>query len=127
MFRRVLIFNIFMIDVNYIVTIFEGPFDAFLFRNSIALSGVHKQLPVNIDQCRFFLDNDETGKKVAMQKIKDDESVFLWKKFLQEKEIKKDIKDLNELVCYYYKHDMEFKYFELEKYFSSSRLDIIYV
>ena len=118
-------FNFFNIDLDEIVTIFEGPMDSFLFYNSIALSGVNKQFNFDIEMKRFWLDNDTTGKRKSIALLREGESVFLWKKYLNEHSQREDIKDLNELVCGYKKNKVKYNPYDFNKYFSDNDLDIV--
>jgi hypothetical protein len=120
-----LFFNILNIDYSNIVTIFEGPLDSFQFYNSISLSGVVKNLPFNFDRQRYFLDNDEPGMKKSYGLLEKGELIFLWKKFLDDFKIKKKIKDLNELMIYLKSNKI--RNYNFDKYFSTKKLDLIYV
>lgn len=123
-----LIFNILNIDLNNMVTIFEGPMDSFLFKNSISLSGVHKNLPLNFDYKRFWFDNDIVGKKKTIDMLESGESVFLWKKFLKDYDITAYMKDLNDLVIYLYKYKkIKVNNNLFNDYFSENKMDIVYV
>lgn len=121
-----LIFNILKINFYNTVTVFEGPIDSFFMKNSIAISGVAKHLPFEMDNLRFMFDNDSTGIKMSIDYLKNGYSVFLWKKFLNENKLNENIKDLNELVCKI-NDNKKFKNLNFDKYFSNEKLDIFFI
>lgn len=81
------VFNIFNVDFSHTYTkpvlVTEGPFDAFLLPNCIALSGASKNFNMQFPFWYVF-DNDPTGRTHAIEKIKQGYKVFLWKKFNEE-------------------------------------------
>lgn len=119
------IFNILQLDFNRPVTVFEGPMDSFLYGNSIAISGAHNILEFEIENMRFWFDNDDTGKRLAMANLKEGHEVFLWKKYLRDMDINTQVKDLNDLVIYSKKNDKLLLPFD--RYFSNNKLNMYYV
>ncbi|MEG1363729.1 MAG: hypothetical protein RSC92_04800, partial [Clostridia bacterium] len=77
------VFNICLINYSMPISAFEGPLDSFLFKNSIAITGLSKKLVLDIP-VRYFLDSDKDAVKKSIDLINKGESVFLWKKFLSE-------------------------------------------
>ena len=79
-----LIFNIFNVDFAHTsfkpIFVTEGPFDAFLLPNCIALAGAGKNFAMQFPFWYIF-DKDDTGNEHAMDKMKQGYNVFLWKKF----------------------------------------------
>jgi hypothetical protein len=76
---------------------------------------------------RYMFDNDTTGKQKMAEKLKKGRPVFMWSKFLTDFKLDTyNIKDLNDLVkvCYQQKSDA---WKQIEKYFTSSELDLWYV
>jgi len=126
-----LIFNIFNVNLEAPVTVFEGPIDSFFFRNSVATAGATKikEFFDDLDNIRYFYDNDQTGKKNAMEKLKKGLPAFLWKKFFQENKYKnKRLKDLNELISHVYENrELSSSINNLSKYFGKTKYDIYYV
>ena len=118
-----MIFNICLINFNQIITLFEGPMDAFLFKNSIANTGANKELPIDI--CvEYFYDSDETGIKKSIEHINKGDSVFLWQKFLRDINAPYRKKwDLNDIIVYGKQNNIKLPNFKL--YFSNDSLDII--
>lgn len=118
------IFNILRLDYNQPITIFEGPFDSFLFKNSIALSGINTAMPIDGENFRYWFDNDEIGRSKSIEKMKNKKKVFLWKKYLKKIKIPYDtIKDLNELIIY--SKEKSVRLVPFIDYFSDSRFDML--
>ena len=108
------------------ITIFEGPFDSFLYRNSVGLCSINNAFPFDVINKRYFLDSDSSGREKSQKLLTEGESVFLWKKFLSENGFpERDKWDLNDVVIYAHNNGMKNK--NLEGYFSSDKLDMIYV
>lgn len=84
------VFNIFNVDFSKTsfkpIFVTEGPFDAFLLPNSIALSGAGKNFAMQFPFWYVF-DSDDTGNEHAIEKMKQGYNVFLWKKFLNDYKI----------------------------------------
>lgn len=122
------IFGIFQVDLNKPITIFEGPFDSFLFPNSIALCSAKNSLPFEIEGSRYFYDNDNTGREYSIKKIIEGKPVFLWKKYLRDNELLEyvsKIKDLNDLLIFMRKNPK--KYTKFVNYFSNDKYDMIFI
>ena len=124
------LFNIMRIDMTRSVTIFEGPLDAMFMQNSIALATAGRSTTEldEIPTTRYMFDNDETGKKKMLEKLRNNKSVFMWSKFLSDFKLNTyTIKDLNDLVlkCYELKQGEPLK--KIEDYFTTSKLDALYI
>ena len=121
------IFNILTISFYSPITVFEGPFDSFLYKNSMAVSGLTKGLPLEIEKVQFWLDYDEPGRTKSRQMFKEGHKVFLWKKFFRAVGIEDRGKkwDLNDLISYKNKKNIEFPNFD--DFFSNSKLDFFYI
>ena len=118
------IFGISNLNFNRMITVFEGPFDSFLFPNSVALCSINNRFPFDIENKRWFLDDDKAGKDKAMKIIQEGESVFMWEKFKKENDLVTfKIKDLNKLVIHLKVNNKKIK--RLENYFSRDKLDLI--
>jgi len=118
-----MIFNICLISYSKEITLFEGPMDAFLFKNSIANTGANKELPIDIP-VRFFYDSDATGIKKSIEHIEKNEEVFLWNKFLLDIQAPPRKKwDLNDILIFIKQNNLSMPFFD--KYFSNDSLDII--
>ena len=120
------VFNVLNINFNDTITLFEGPLDSFLYRNSCGMCSVNNDWPFDVDNVRWFQDNDEAGKKKALEVLAEGKSVFLWKKFVDDNELHgKKIKDLNDIVVYSKANNVQFG--DLNKYFSTHKYDGIYL
>ena len=118
-----LIYKIVEIDFNRPVYLFEGPFDAFLMKNSVANTGANKGFPIDM-QLKYFFDDDKTGRKKALEKINEREYVFLWTKFKQEYNIPHRKKwDLNDIMLYARENNIKLPH--MDNYFSNEPLDSI--
>jgi len=120
------IFGIFDINFNETVTLFEGPLDSFLFRNSTGMCSIKNDWPFDTDNYRWFQDNDEAGRKKALNLLGDGKSVFLWKKLIDDYELHGTrIKDYNDLVIYQKTHGVSIP--NIDGYFSTHKYDGIYL
>ena len=121
-------FNITNVNLNRPITYMEGPIDAYLMPNSVSLSSVHNQPPFISPTTRYLLDFDNAGLKVAKKYIKQRQSVFLWRKFLRDYNIQWDDGDkidYNDLVKILM--ERKIKKPNLDKYFSSDPMDVIWL
>jgi hypothetical protein len=117
------LFGIFTANLTKTFTLFEGPMDSFLFPNSLALCSLNNQFPFDLKNKRWFLDDDVAGRTKSLQLLEEGDSVFLWKKFKRENDIKASIKDLNDLVVYLRVNNKKIQ--RLDRYFSESKWDLI--
>jgi hypothetical protein len=118
-----MVFNICLINFSKTISLFEGPMDAFLFKNSIANTGANKELPIEIP-VRYFYDSDETGKRKSFEHIEKSEEVFLWDKFLREHNFPFRMKwDFNDVLIYARNNGI--KLHLIDNYFSGEPLDAI--
>lgn len=118
-----MLFNVCLVDFSKEVTVFEGPMDSFLFKNSIANTGANKIMPIDVPM-RYWYDYDVTGIKKSIEYLGKGEKVFLWTKFLNEYELPVRNKwDLNYFIIY--ARDNKVKIPNFNKYFSNDQLDII--
>lgn len=124
-----MLFGILHVNLSSDFTVFEGPLDSFFMHNSIALTGVAKNV-LNFDELptvRYFFDNDIKGKQKMIEKLKLRKNVFMWSKFLGDFKLKSQkIKDMNDLisVCYNLKNPA---LRHINDYFTNDPRDIIYV
>lgn len=126
-----LIFNIFNVNLEMPLTVFEGPIDSFFLPNSVATAGATKlkEFFDDMDNIRYFYDNDKTGKTNAIDKIKINKPCFMWAKFFKDFKYKnKRIKDLNEMIKYVYDNrEYSGSLNKLSTYFSKTKYDMYYV
>jgi hypothetical protein len=120
------VFNVLTINFNDTITLFEGPLDSFLFRNSCGMCSVNNDWPFDVDNVRWFQDNDDAGRKKALEVLASGKSVFMWKKFIDDFELHgKKIKDYNDVIIYQRANKVDFG--DIEKYFSTHKYDGIYL
>lgn len=118
------VFGFSTVDLDSMITTFEGPLDAWLCPNAIALCSINNPFPFEVSNKRWFLDSDEVGRDKAREFIQRGEEVFLWSKFLRENNFPdRDKWDLNDIVNYVRKKETKIK--RLDNYFSSEKWDII--
>lgn len=141
------LFGILKVDLQRTVTMFEGPIDAMFMQNSIGLATAGRSTTEfdEIPTIRYMFDNDTTGKKKMMEKLRNGKEIFMWGKFFNETKLDvlyekwlesidktnrdkypKELGDLNDLVrvAYYLKNDC---IKNLSNYFSNSKLDAFYL
>jgi hypothetical protein len=118
------VFGFSTVDLNSMITVFEGPMDSWLCPNAIALCSINNQFPFDVSNKRWMLDSDEVGKNKAREFLEKGETVFLWGKFIRENSLPEREKwDLNDVVNYVRSSGNKIK--KLENYFSSDKWDII--
>jgi len=116
-------FGILQLNFNLPITIFEGPFDSFLFKNSIANAGANRNFPIDIP-VRYWFDDDKTGRDKSLIIIERGDSVFLWDKLKRDMQLPYRKKwDLNDLMIWARGEGKQLPSFE--SYFSKDPLDAI--
>jgi predicted RNA-binding Zn-ribbon protein involved in translation (DUF1610 family) len=117
------IFNICLINYKRPVTLFEGPLDSFLFKNSIASTGIHKGFAIDMP-LRYWNDDDRDGREKSIEQINSGEEVFLWTKLKTDLGLpNRDKWDLNDLIVWLRNNNVKTPNFN--NYFSHEALDII--
>jgi len=120
-----MLFNILLVDCTRVVTITEGPMDAFLLKNSIALCGAGKNIVLPFDQ-RYMFDSDKTGRQHTIEKLKDGYDVFLWDKYIKDASLPNRKKwDFNDVLLYARQFGLNLP--SIEGYFSNDELDTIFI
>lgn len=115
-------FNVMNINMSRPLTIVEGPIDSLGIDNCIALQGATKTYDFfdKVENVRFLFDNDKVGKEMAIKKLKDHKTVFLWENYLNMIKPNIKIKDVNDLQ----KAGLLYKE-KMEECFSNDELDVI--
>jgi hypothetical protein len=118
-----MIFNIFNVDYSRPIIVTEGPLDAFLLPNSIALCGAHKGINIEFNFYYMF-DDDKTGRGKSIEQMKRGSNVFLWTKYKSLLELPDKKKwDYNDVVNYCKEHNIKMP--NVLGYFSNDEFDII--
>lgn len=118
------IFNVMNVNMNIPLTIVEGPIDCLCISNAIALQGATKLNDYfdDIETVRFMFDNDKIGKEHAINKLKSNKKIFLWGLYMKKKNIKINIKDINDVIRQnIFDEDL------YESCFSNDEFDVIYL
>jgi len=123
------VYNVHNINKMEPVIVFEGIIDSLMVENSIAIIGVsitEKALELLQDlKCYWLFDFDTTGLNKSKEYLKQSKYIFLWREFLSDYNLKnKNIKDMNE-VCIQLNKKEQFKFKDLEKYFTNNYYDLI--
>lgn len=121
-------YNITNINLNKPLTYFEGPIDSMFVLNSIALNTVGAKLPIVTNNTRIILDNDEPGRKKALEYLGEKKTIFMWKKFLKDIGMVTydvDKVDFNDVILYLKGAGKKLP--DLNDYFTNSKLDSLWV
>jgi len=118
------VFGFSTVDLDSMITTFEGPLDAWLCPNAIALCSINNPFPFDVTNKRWLLDGDSVGRKKSREFLEKGEEVFLWGRFIKECELpERDKWDLNDVVNYVRSTGKKIK--RLDNFFSSDKWDII--
>jgi len=119
------VFGIGRIDFDADITIFEGPMDSWLWKNSTGLCSVEAKFPFDVENKRYWYDWDKAGMKRSIELLSEGNTVFNWGRFLEENDITKNRKwDLNDLVKHLRNTGKKVKRFE--NYFTNDVLELGY-
>lgn len=120
-------FGILEIDMSLPVTVFEGPLDSFLMKNSVATCSSGIDFPIELGSLRYMYDYDKAGKEASLKKASEGKPVFLWQKLLKDLGILEPIKkmDLTDLLVYCKRKSL--KPPRLSDYFSQDKYDVYYI
>jgi predicted RNA-binding Zn-ribbon protein involved in translation (DUF1610 family) len=120
-------FGILELDLTQPITIFEGPLDSFLYKNSAATCSSNIDFPIPLGNLRYMFDYDNAGKIAAMKKVSEGRPVFLWKKLLSDMGIMEPVKkmDLTDYLVYCKRKGIKTP--RLSNYFSKDKYDAYYI
>lgn len=117
------VFNIGRISFDRTITIFEGPMDSWLWKNSVALCSIENKFPFDVDTVQYWYDWDNAGRQKHSELLSEGKKVFNWKKFLIDHDLPINRKwDLNDLVNYLRAKRIKIK--RLDNYFTEEILDL---
>lgn len=114
-------------DEEQPITLFEGPFDSFLLPNSLGICSAMNDFHIECSAKRYFFDYDKTGRDIMQKKLINEQTVFLWKKYLNDMRLNDGNKkwDLTDVIVYCNNNNKKILDFNL--YFSNSIYDSIYI
>lgn len=116
-------FNIFNVSLYKTILVTEGPFDAFLLPNCIAMSGANKSLGIDLPFWYIF-DSDQTGTSHALALLKNGYNVFMWKKFKQLYNLPQKQKwDITDVFIHFKTIGKDHKQIRWNEFFTSSMLN----
>ncbi len=121
-------FGILELDLTRPVTVFEGPLDSFLYKNSAATCSSNIDFPIALRNLRYMYDYDKAGKEAAIKKVYEGQPVFLWKKLLSESGILLEPTkkmDLTDYLVYCKRKGLKVP--KLSNYFSQDKYDTYYI
>lgn len=120
-------FGILSIDMSQPVTVFEGPLDSFLMKNSVATCSSGIDFPISLGTLRYMYDYDNAGREASLKKAGDGKPVFLWKKLLTDIGVNEPIRkmDLTDLLVYCKRKSLKLP--KLSDYFSKDKYDIYHI
>ena len=120
-------FGILEMDLTKPVTVFEGPLDSFLYKNSIATCSSNIDSPIQLSTLRYMYDYDKAGREAALEKLNVGKTVFLWKKLFHDTNIDEPVKkmDLTDLVVLAKRKNIQFP--RLSDYFSNDKYDAYWI
>ena len=120
------LFGLDTVDLDKMITIFEGPLDSFLFPNAMSICGIENKFILDVPH-RYMLDNDSTGIKKSLEILNKGGTVFLWTLFLNWLNMRQRPKklDFNDIVIYLKKHKK--KQPDYNSFFSNSKYDLLNV
>lgn len=122
-------FNFLNCDFGKNITVFEGFIDSLFVSNSFCISSARNRSPIDLQNIRYLLDYDETGRDAMRKLLKSKKTVFMWEKLLKDNGINWDRNkklDMNGLVLFLDSLDNP-KPININKYFTDNILDFIYV
>jgi len=117
------VFNVGRISFDRTITIFEGPMDSWLWKNSVALCSIENKFPFDVENVQYWYDWDNAGRQKHSELLSAGKRVFNWKKFLVDHELPINKKwDLNDLVNFL--RTKKIKIRRLDNYFTEEILDL---
>lgn len=123
-------FNLFRINFNGKITITEGQMDSLFYPNTFSLNSLAKNIPFEMDECRYLLDFDKSGIEKTKKLLLEGKTVFMWKKFIRDNNLKLNLKnkiDLNDFIIFVKKNKIDMSSLNMENYFTNKKLDCLHL
>lgn len=120
-------FGILELDLSKPITVFEGPLDSFLYKNSAATCSSNIDFPIPLGNLRYMYDYDKAGKEASIKKLGQGSPVFLWQKLLSDMgilNINKKV-DLTDFLILCKRKGLKIP--KLSTYFSQDKYDAYYI
>lgn len=118
------LYGILKLNLGDSITIFEGPLDSFLLRNSLGICSLQAKVKLDIP-VRYLLDDDKDARKKTMEMLNNGNEVFLWGKLKYDLGLpSKEKWDYNDLILWCKNKELVFN---VEEYFSKNKLDIVWI
>lgn len=119
------VFGIGNLDFSKDIVVFEGPLDAWLWKNAVGLCSIENKFPFEMENIVYWDDWDISGRTKSVKRLLDGMTIFNWGKFLNDNNLDKGQKwDLNDLVVYLRKTGKKIS--RLDNYFTNDSLNIGY-
>lgn len=119
-------FNILNVNIKNTITYFEGPIDAYFYKNSISLTSIESKAIIETLNTQYLFDCDSRGQEEARLFLSQKKKVFLWRKFLKDINLEYpntyEKMDFNDVIIHCKKNKL---YPDFDKYFSNHPLDIM--
>lgn len=119
-------FNILNINIRMPITYFEGPIDAYFYKNAVSLTSIETKPIIETKSTQYLFDCDKRGNEESRKLLKEKKKVFMWRKFL--KDIKMEYPnpyskvDFNDVIIYCAHNKLHPNF---DKYFTDNSLDMI--
>lgn len=116
-------FNVLVVDYSKPVFVTEGPMDAIILGNSVALCGGSKKVDFGMD-LYYIYDSDRDGVKYAINALNEGNYVFMWTKYIKDNNLPYRKKwDINDLFLYYSEKRTNIP--NILPYFTNDKCDIL--
>lgn len=119
-------FNILNINIRMPITYFEGPIDAYFYKNAVSLTSIESKAIIETASTQYLFDCDSRGQEESRLFLKQKKKIFLWRKFLKDIGMEYPSSygkvDFNDVIIYC---KMNKIYPDFDKYFSNHPLDVM--
>lgn len=124
--RLSFLFGLETTDFTKPITVFEGPLDSFLYPNGMSTCGIDNDFPLDI-QVKWFYDFDIPGIKKSLERLEHGETVFMWKKYMDDNKIFKDFHKFDYTDYKKYLKDNKKEEINTNEYFTNDKFNAIFL